>query len=276
MRSSVRGRSQPGGEGAALRPRPAPPGRPPGDRDGRTRPERWSTPTRTSSSPPKSRPPEPGASLTLHDNGDGTTTGHFTIPSTAAAIFRKILDSMTAPRRMRRARRDRSSTGKHRRGLAFAELLEHLPTEHLHTRTAATVVVTIDHTVLTGAMKTAQPGHRRADLRRRSATARLQRRASSPPSSTAARWPSTSGTTPGCSPKPNGWPRAQHPTCAADGCNAPTPGASSTTDNPGPKAAAPTSTTPIPLCPRHHHRIHDPSYTTPPLPDGSLRFHRRP
>ena len=45
---------------------------------------------------------------------------------------------------------------KHRRGLAFAQLLEHLPTEHLHTRTAATVVVTIDHTVLTGALKTAK------------------------------------------------------------------------------------------------------------------------
>ena len=43
----------------------------------------------------------------------------------------------------------------HRRGLAFAELLEHLPTEHLHPKTAATVVVTIDHTVLQGALKAA-------------------------------------------------------------------------------------------------------------------------
>jgi hypothetical protein len=36
----------------------------------------------------------------------------------------------------------------HRRGLAFTEILEHLPTDHLHPKTAATVVVTIDHTVL--------------------------------------------------------------------------------------------------------------------------------
>ena len=73
-------------------------------------------------------------SLTFHDNQDGTTTGHFTIPTLAAAILRKVIESMTAPRRMRPG----VSTGstddhrafdwRHRRGLAFAELLEHLPT----------------------------------------------------------------------------------------------------------------------------------------------------
>ncbi len=78
-------------------------------------------------------------SLTLHDNGDGTTTGHFTVPALAAAMLGKILDAMTAPRRMREAGRtpDRSFDWRHRRGLAFAELLEHLPTDHLHTKTAA-------------------------------------------------------------------------------------------------------------------------------------------
>ena len=75
-------------------------------------------------------------SLTLHDNGDGTTTGHFTIPALAAAMLGKVIDAMTAPRRMReRTRRpDRSFDWRHRRGLAFAELLEHLPTDHLHPR----------------------------------------------------------------------------------------------------------------------------------------------
>ena len=98
-------------------------------------------------------------SLTLHDNGDGTTTGHFTIPALAAAMLGKVIDAMTAPRRMRepgiQRRQDRSFDWRHRRGLAFAELLEHLPTDHLHPKTAATVVVTIDHTVLAGAMKAA-------------------------------------------------------------------------------------------------------------------------
>ena len=99
-------------------------------------------------------------SLTLHDNGDGTTTGHFTIPALAAAMLGKVIDAMTAPRRMRAARlhrpaTDRSFDWRHRRGLAFAELLEHLPTDHLHSKSAATVVVTIDHTVLAGALKAA-------------------------------------------------------------------------------------------------------------------------
>jgi len=43
----------------------------------------------------------------------------------------------------------------HRRGLAFAELLEHLPTDHLHEKTAATVVINIDDTVLRDALKAA-------------------------------------------------------------------------------------------------------------------------
>ena len=97
-------------------------------------------------------------SLTLHDNGDGTTTGHFTIPALAAAMLGKVIDAMSAPRRMREEAADRAFDWRHwrhRRGLAFAELLEHLPTEHLHPKTAATVVVTIDHTVLAGAMKAA-------------------------------------------------------------------------------------------------------------------------
>ena len=57
--------------------------------------------------------------LTLHDNADGTTSGHFTVPRTAAAFLRKILDSMTAPRRMRERRE--SFDWRHRRGLAEAQ-----------------------------------------------------------------------------------------------------------------------------------------------------------
>ena len=59
------------------------------------------TPTRTSWSAPKSKRRRTKCSLTLHDNGDGTTTGHFTVPALAAAILAKVIDAMTAPRRMR-------------------------------------------------------------------------------------------------------------------------------------------------------------------------------
>lgn len=30
------------------------------------------------------------------------------------------------------------------------------------------------------------------------------------------------------------------------------------------------------LCPWHHHRAHDPTYTTERLPNGDVRFRRRP
>ena len=56
-------------------------------------------------------------SLTLHDNGDGTTTGHFTIPALAAAILGKVIDAMTAPRRMRE-RVPRTQTGPSTGGTA--------------------------------------------------------------------------------------------------------------------------------------------------------------
>ena len=125
--------------------------------------------------------------LSMRDNGDGTTTGHFTVPTTAAAFLRKIIESMTSPRRMRsgthragercrRRTRGRTHDWDHRRGLAFAELLEHLPTDHLHDKTAATVVVTICHEVLQGRAQGRPPRHRPAPQRRRGPPARLRRR----------------------------------------------------------------------------------------------------
>ncbi len=89
------------------------------------------------------------AKFTMHDNGDGTTSGHFTVPTLAASILRKILEQMTAPRRMTPDERggvDGAATGTdwaHAKGLAFTELLERLPTDHLSGKVAATIVVTL-------------------------------------------------------------------------------------------------------------------------------------
>ncbi len=89
------------------------------------------------------------AAFTMHDNGDGTTSGHFTVPTLAASILRKILEQMTAPRRMTPDERggvDGAATGTdwaHAQGLAFTDLLERLPTDHLSGKVAATIVVTL-------------------------------------------------------------------------------------------------------------------------------------
>ena len=83
------------------------------------------------------------ARLTLHDNDDGTITGHFTVPAVAGAILTRVIQSMTAPRRARLgATKAQAGTtaGRgdwaHQAGLAFVELIEHLPTDRLHAKTA--------------------------------------------------------------------------------------------------------------------------------------------
>ncbi len=89
------------------------------------------------------------ARFTMHDNGDGTSSGHFTVPTLAASILRKVLEQLTAPRRMTPDERggvDGKATGTdwaHAQGLAFTEILERLPTDRLSGKVAATVVITM-------------------------------------------------------------------------------------------------------------------------------------
>jgi hypothetical protein len=215
-------------------------------------------------------------SLTLHDNGDGTTTGHFTIPALAAAMLGKVIDAMSAPRRMRETSgEDPSFDWRHRRGLAFTELLEHLPTDHLHNKSAATVVITIDHTVLAGAMKAAglDTGERLSagEARRLACNAAVlpavlsgksvvldlgrEARLFSPSQRIAA--------------------GLRHDTCAASGCERPYAWCELHHRKPWAKGGRTDLDNAIPLCHRHHQWVHDDSYHHRQLPDGSLRFSRR-
>jgi hypothetical protein len=96
--------------------------------------------------------------LSMRDNGDGTTTGHFTVPSLAGSILRKTIQQIASPRRERvREARGQACEGSedgattyagtdwaHRYGLALLEILEHLPTDRLNGKVAATVVATVD------------------------------------------------------------------------------------------------------------------------------------
>ena len=191
----------------------------------------------------------------------------------------KVIDAMTAPRRMRdqvRRTADRSFDWRHRRGLAFAELLEHLPTDHLHTKTAATVVVTIDHTVLAGALKAA---HLDTDQALSAGEARRL-------ACNAGILPAVLGSKSvalDLGRESRLFSEAQrvakgleHTTCAATGCERPyawcelhhrRPWAQGGKHRP--------RRTPIPLCHQHHHWIHDTGYNHQTMPDGSVRFSRR-
>lgn len=105
--------------------------------------------------------------LTLVDNRDGTVTGHFTVPTLAGNILKKVVQQMASPRRFaqqaaKAAREKGASTADEvaqatweafraedltwdqKYGRAFVELLEHLPTDRLSGKVNATVVVTLD------------------------------------------------------------------------------------------------------------------------------------
>ncbi len=220
--------------------------------------------------------------LTLHDNHDGTTTGHFTIPTLAAAILRKTIETITAPRRIRATEQanpdrlhDRLHDWDHRRGLALAELLEHLPTDHLHPKTAATVVVTIDHTALQGALKTA--GLDTGDTISAGEARRL--------ACTAGILPAVLGTRSlaldlGRENRLFSEPQRlalalQHPTCAAEHCERPYAWSELHHRQPWSHGGTTNLRDAIPLCHYHHQRIHDPAFTHHQMPNGTIRLSRR-
>ena len=210
--------------------------------------------------------------LMLHDNGDGTTSGHFTVPSLAGDILRKVLDAMTAPRRQgaRAVASDRAplTDWAQRRGAAFVELLEHLPTDHLHLKTAATVVVQLRHEALLGALAAAGVD---TDQPISAGTAR--------------RLACTAGVVPtvlGGASLPLDLGREQrlfteaqrvalagrHTHCAAEGCQRPFAWCELHHRKPWSKGGRTDLDQAVPLCAYHHHLIHDDSYHHRDGPDG--------
>jgi len=203
-------------------------------------------------------------SLSLHDNGDGTTTGHFTIPALAAAMLGKVIDAMTAPRRMREpaaagstgaASQDRSFDWRHRRGLAFAELLEHLPTDHLHPKTSGEAG---DGAEASQMSRRSEAGNARlVKPRQPHPRSCIPLHGPQPRHSTFGNLDSGFETLAGARSSTTGVGRGKAsntPPAPPPDANAPTPGANCTTENPGPKAAAPTA-----------RRRHPAVLPTPPL-----------
>ncbi|MGH3510619.1 MAG: DUF222 domain-containing protein, partial [Nocardioidaceae bacterium] len=225
------------------------------------------------------------ARLTMHDNDDGTTIGHFTVPALQASMLRKILDSMTAPRRARLGASE-AQTGPalerrdwaHARGLAFLELLEHLPTDHLHGKVPATIVVTVQHDKLVerldavGVLSTDAAGSLSAgEARRLACSAGLL-----PAVLNGESLPLDLGRTKRLFSEAQRVALAtRHRSCAADGCERPFAWCELHHDSPF-AAGGPTDlANAVPVCNFHHQRLHDPAYKHRRQPDGSLSFHRR-
>jgi hypothetical protein len=221
--------------------------------------------------------------LTLHDNHDGTVVGHFTVPTLHGHLLRKLLETMTAPRRAALGA-SRAQAGPtqgpdtdwdHARGTAFCELLEHLPTDHLHSRTAATIVVTISEAV----------------LRDRLAAAGLDT-GESLSSGEARRLACNAGILPAVlggrsevldlGRSRRLFSEAQRvatglgfATCAADGCERPYAWCELHHRQPWSREGRSDLRDAVPLCHFHHRRIHDSGFVHSRLPDGRVRFSRR-
>ncbi len=220
--------------------------------------------------------------LSLHDNGDGTVTGHFTLPILQGHLLRKVLEAMTAPRRGRLGATDAQVGAKrertdwdHARGLAFCELLEHLPTDHLHPKTAATIVVKIDEDDLLGRLKAADldtGGQVSAGEARR-----LACNAGILPAILAGR---SQVLDLGRSKRLFSEPQRialslGHDTCAADGCERPFAWCELHHRQPWAHGGHTDLKDGLPRCHFHHQRIHDTDYRQQYLSDGSVTFTRR-
>lgn len=219
--------------------------------------------------------------LTLHDNGDGTTSGYFTVPTLAASMLRTIIQAMTSPRRARlgasiaqAGHPDDRRDWAHQSGLALVELLEHLPTDHLHNKVAATVVVTIDHQRLQTAVGAAglDTGHTisAGQLRRLACGAGILPAILNGPS-----LPLDLGRTNRFFTETQRVALAtKHHTCAADGCDRPYAWCELHHRDPWSRGGTTDLRDAVPLCWFHHRRIHDPEYHHDDGPHG-ITFRRR-
>ncbi|GAB3652257.1 HNH endonuclease signature motif containing protein [Nocardioides korecus] len=213
--------------------------------------------------------------LTFHDNGDGTVTGRFTLPHLQAAMLRKAVEALAAPRRTRGTEH---TSPEHARGVAFATLLEHLPTDHLTGTTSAQVVVTMDVALLRGALRSAdldtdQPISA-GQARRLACNAHLL--------------PAVWGRTLGGASRVLDLGRSSrlfndaqrtavattHRHCAADGCDRPTSWCELHHRTAWSVGGRTDLADAAPLCHWHHRRIHDHRFRHVWRPDGSVELTR--
>jgi hypothetical protein len=221
--------------------------------------------------------------LTFHHNGDGTTSGHFTLPTLAASILLKTVQQIASPRRFaQRAAKAAKEAGAttaaevseatwdafrtadgdwaHRYGSALVELLEHLPTDTLSGKVAATVVVTVDHEQLKASLGAAHldTGH---DLSASEAR-RLACNAGILPAVLGGRSvPLDLGR------QERFFTEAQrvalstvYDTCAAQGCDRPYAWSELHHQDPWAAGGHTDLDLAVPLCGHHHRRAHDPRY----------------
>ena len=242
--------------------------------------------------------------LTMHDNRDGTITGHFTVPTLAGSVLRKTIQQMASPRRggpggradrgaVREAPGRAGGPGRdvvrevcagaadsvgnrsgggvtlagargddwaHRHGQAFVELLEHLDTDRLNGKVAATVVVTIDHERLRQNLGAAHldTGHdlSASEARRLACSAGLL-----PAVLRGSSLPLDLGRSNRFFSEAQRVALATtYDECSAEGCDRPYAWCELHHEDPWAAGGATDLHLAVPLCRFHHRRVHDPGY----------------
>ena len=221
--------------------------------------------------------------FTMGDNGDGTYSGRFTIPELHAHLLRSRLELLSTPRRWTRNKAgepvvDDTLPGMgpelsftERLGVAFCEMLEHLPTDG-HTNIAATLLVTME-------LEHLQDGL---------GAAHLDTGVAASPG-TARRLSCNAGIIPavlGGRSEPLDVGREQrlatpamrkalaliYNTCAAEGCDRPYAWCEIHHPEPWAQGGETSLKNSIPLCFWHHRRAHDSQYRVKYLDTGEVRF----
>ncbi len=103
--------------------------------------------------------------LSMWANGDGTTSGRFTIPDAQAAMLKTVLDAYASPRRASLLGRERTDEYATRAGQGFCELIERVPTDRLPNHGGNNVLVTVNMNLadLQNRIEEAAPGTMASD-----------------------------------------------------------------------------------------------------------------
>ena len=256
--------------------------------------------------------------LTYFDNRDGTMNIHATVTTYAGQILIRLLQQMTSPRTLsNRDARERQETRDdlppaveeaatccetaesdvaagvepksprdwaRERGLAFTQVLEHLPIDELPGAAGATLLVTMRHQDLVAELgessrpATCETGHEisAGEARRAACNAGLV-----PVVLGGESQPLDVGRAKRLFTEPQRRALAtRYDSCAAEGCDRPFSWAELHHLTPWEHGGPTDLTNALPLCWQDHRRIHNPDYVHERVrePDGTLtiRFHQRP
>ncbi|MGD9959926.1 DUF222 domain-containing protein [Nocardioides sp.] len=224
--------------------------------------------------------------LTLHDNGDGTFAGRFVIPELHGQLLRSALDRLTAPRRLGRDKGGElvvdptlptagpCLSWSERNGVAFLELLEHLPTAG-HSGNVATLVVQLELDALLSGIGAAglDTGIRisATEARRLACEAGLVPAVLGGPSV-----PLDLGRTRRLhTPSQRQALSVAHDSCAVAGCERPFAWCEIHHLHPWSRGGHTDLDNALPLCGFHHRRAHDDLFDLRRHSSGEWRFHRR-